>query len=162
MTAYISGDGLYRYLLVRAISDAPKVLGVVMVNPSTADATNDDPTIRKLRGFATRMGYGRIVVANKFAYRATDVRQLKTVADPVGPDNRVYLGQMMEQADDVLVAWGPLSKLPRQLRNEWRKVVRVSEIHRKPLQCLRVAQDGHPCHPLMLPYSLTLEPWRAP
>jgi hypothetical protein len=80
LSAVISDCGIYRYRLERG---AGRTLSVIMVNPSTADAENDDPTIRKVLGFAERLLCERIVVGNKFAFRATDVNELRTAKDPI-------------------------------------------------------------------------------
>ena len=80
MGAVISECGTYRYRLHRGEG---RTLMFLMVNPSTADAEQDDATIRKCLGFAERNGFGRIVVGNLFAYRAKDVNALRKAIDPV-------------------------------------------------------------------------------
>lgn len=100
MSAVISVCGKYRYELEREIG-AGKTCGIIMVNPSTADAETDDATIRKLKGFAERNGWGKLLIANKFAYRATDVRELRGVSDPVGPANDEAIQDVMIHAYPV-------------------------------------------------------------
>lgn len=78
MSAKFDASMNYRYSLEREWSDAP-CIGFVMLNPSTADATNDDPTIRRCTRFAQFWGYGAIEVVNLFAYRATRPIQLRCV-----------------------------------------------------------------------------------
>lgn len=160
MSAIISDCGQYRYRLER---DGPGTgqTTVIMVNPSTADAEQDDATIRKLKGFGARHGWGRIVVGNLFAYRSTDVKALATCADPVGPLNDEHLLDMLASANQVVFAWGPASKLPKRLRARWRTVWNMAdEIAGRAFSIGKPAKDGHPCHPLMLPYGLELQPWR--
>lgn len=153
----------FRYRLERRTSaSGTRVLGVVMVNPSTADAREDDPTIRKVRGFATRLGYSRFVVANLFAFRATNVRDLGNALDPIGPDNDAHIEAVLRECDEVLAAWGPLAKLPRELRRRWLAVGAMAQDVGKPLLCLGTALDGQPRHPLMLSYETPVEEWRAP
>lgn len=162
-SAIISPCETYRYRL-----DRPDVFGdfntaVIMVNPSTADATNDDATIRKLLGFRDRYGWGNLIVGNLFAYRATDVRELATAPDPIGPDNDYRLCEIFLDAQQVVFAWGPSAKLPKRLRGRWREVADIARsMHCQPMSIGESAKDGQPCHPLMLPYSRQLEPWRAP
>jgi hypothetical protein len=164
MSAIISPCGTYRYRLERSW-DAPATgsygqTTVIMVNPSTADATENDATIRKLIGFG-RHRWANIVVGNLFAYRATDVRELATAADPIGPDNDEHLRAMIGEAFRLIFAWGPASKLPKRLRTRWRTVWGMAqEAGKEPLSIGKPAKDGHPCHPLMLPYSSELRPWR--
>ena len=78
----------------------------VGLNPSTADEIKDDPTSRKCMRFAQSWGYGGIILANLFAYRATDPRELKGVSDPVGPENDHWLNRLADEAGIVIAAWG--------------------------------------------------------
>lgn len=158
MTAIISDCGRYRYWLERQTEGAGAT-GVIMVNPSTANATQDDATIRKLRGFGSRKGWGRVIVGNLFAYRATDVRELSKTADPVGPDNDYWLGRIFETVDLVVCAWGPVAKQPKALRGRYERVLGMCK--QAGVDVFSIGQpckDGHPAHPLMLPYSLGLQP----
>jgi hypothetical protein len=103
-SAVLSLCQTYRYELRRSWADGPTV-GFIMLNPSTADANEDDPTIRRCISFAKSWGYAGLVVRNLYALRATDPTELKGHPDPVGPDNRMYL---TEAAADALTvcAWG--------------------------------------------------------
>lgn len=159
-SAVVSACGSYRYRLDRGVGD--RFAAFVMVNPSTADAFTDDPTIRKVRGFATRLGYHRFSVGNLFAHRATDVRELRGSVDPVGPDNDAHLARLLAEAELVVVAWGPTAKLPRPLRSRWIEVAGMAVRAGKPLHCLGVAADGQPRHPLMVPYAAVVSEWAAP
>ncbi len=162
-SALISPCGLYRYRLDRAVGVGPTV-AFLMVNPSTADGERDDATIRKVVGFSLRAGFGHVVVGNKFARRATDIRDLRGLsgAEARGPDNDHHLKRILCDAAVVIAAWGPLGKLPPTLRNRWRTVVQLAAQFERPLQCLGVAADGHPRHPLMLSYDTPLTDWRPP
>jgi hypothetical protein len=162
MSAVISHCGLYRYILKRDFFRPGPVAAVFMVNPSTADASANDATIRKLLGFGARLGWHGLIVANVCAYRATDVRELGGVPDPVGPDNERYIRETMRDADLHIAAWGPVAKLPRELREEWRMIDVLAKDEGYDLQCWGTAKDGHPRHPLMLAYDTPLVPWVAP
>lgn len=163
MSAVLSPCGFYRYRLDRDLGRTDPVALVIMVNPSTADATKDDPTIRKLKGFGRVYGWGRFMVGNLFAFRTPDVRFLREAISPIGPDNDQHLMHMMRQADVVVVAWGPVAKQPRHLRERYLRVLHLASCAGKPLFSIGpTAKDGHPKHPLMLPYSLSLEPWKDP
>lgn len=144
--ARLSDDGKYRYALWRDWNAMQPRLTVVMLNPSTADANHDDPTIRRVRGFAQREGFGGMEVVNLFAYRATDPRQLDTVDDPVGPENHGWLAAYLGQANTVLAAWGA-SALDRP-----RGYAMIGFVHsiatRRPLQHLGLTGAGEPRHPL--------------
>jgi hypothetical protein len=158
MGAIISQCGQYRYRLERRTEGAGDTV-VIMVNPSTADATENDATIRKLIGFGNRNQWGRLIVGNLFAYRATDVRELGAVDDPVGPENNAHLWRMICAADRIICAWGPVSKQPRQWQSlRWRKFVDLAGS--MPLYSIGTpAKCGHPKHPLMLPYDSAIQPW---
>lgn len=159
--ARLSADGVYRYRLERSLSRDGLTLAVGMVNPSTADASVDDPTIRRVVGFADRMGAQRVIVWNKFAFRATDVKELRTARDPIGPDNDAEIETALREASVHVVAWGPLAKLPPALRGRWRKVAAIAERLGCDLMCWGTAKDGHPRHPLMLAYDTPLVKWTA-
>lgn len=161
-SAIISDCGLYRYRLERHGLSGASAIAWIMVNPSTADAKDDDATIRKVIGFTERLGGGWAIVGNKFDYRATDVRALRTTRDPKGPENDAHLEAIMREAPVVIAAWGPLAKLPPHLRGRWYKVATIAERAGATLMCLGTAQDGQPRHPLMLAYDTPLVPWRRP
>jgi hypothetical protein len=160
MSAIFSPCGTYRYRLERPDVSGDLSTAVIMVNPSTADAANDDATIRKLIGFRNRNGWGNLIVGNLFAYRATDVRELATASDPVGPDNGYRLAEIFLDVQQVVFAWGPTAKLPKRLRDHWRDVDALArKMHLNPLCIGASAKDGHPRHPLMLAYAEPVQPW---
>lgn len=160
-TASISNCGLYRYRLGRVFGDGPELM-FIMVNPSTADADVDDQTIKKCMGFAKANGFGSILVGNKFAYRSTDVKKLREVADPVGPDNDEHLKAMMARASKVVVGWGQLAKLPETLRDRWKSVVRLADAAGHDLHSIGINADKHPKHPQMTGYDVPIAAWEVP
>lgn len=162
MSAVFSPCGLFRYRLDREIADTGIVAALPGVNPSTAGAIDNDATIRKDIGFGQRLGWRRIIKANKFAYRATDVTELRRAVDPIGPENDRYLAEIFEEADIIVPCWGPLAKLPKHLRRRWLEVVRIMERSGKPIMCLGTANDGQPRHTLMLAYETPLVDWKRP
>lgn len=160
MGAVISPCRRYRYRLERPAPFGDFCTAVIMVNPSTADATENDATIRKLLGFRDRRGWGNLIVGNLFAYRATDVRELAGEADPIGPDNDYHLRRMIGDAQQVVVAWGPVTKQPKALRDRWKVVANIAQPLGKPLLSIGApAKCGHPRHPLMLAYEEPILPW---
>lgn len=163
-SAVISDCGRYRYRLERhAIEGGGSgAVAWIMVNPSTADASEDDATIRKVTGFSRRLGFGWFIVGNVFGLRSTDVRGLAKADDPMGPDNERHLREIMGAAPTVIVAWGPVAKLPKELRKRYQRVVRIANEIGVTLHCLGTANDGHPRHPLMLAYDTPLTEWSDP
>jgi hypothetical protein len=165
VSAVISECGRYRYRLERELGpiSIPEITAaVIMVNPSTADAEQDDATIRKLKGFGERNGWSRFIVGNLFAYRATDVAELARVQDPVGIETDIHLCEMLSEANFLLVAWGKIDKVPRDLRDRWRDIVEFAAWAKLEPMCLGVNSDGHPAHPVMLGYDQPMIPWTAP
>lgn len=149
-SAVISQCGTYRYELVRRWSDAPLV-GWVMLNPSTADAEVDDPTIRRCINFAASWAYGGIVVRNLFALRATDPGELDQHPDPVGPENNEYLAHCRHEVMTV-IAWGA--------RGGHRGHTVLDLLTRHGVRPYQLAQtkSAQPRHPLYLPANLRPTP----
>lgn len=148
--AVISDCGTYRYMLRRIWSDE-KPLGVIMLNPSTADMTTDDNTIRRCVNFAKSFGHGGILVANLFAYRATKPDELFTASDPVGPDNFKHVKTMLSQVECVLCAWGANG----DFLGQGKKMADFVTM-RNALYCLGVNKNGSPKHPLYVKSSTKL------
>jgi hypothetical protein len=153
--ANISPDGVYRYRLGRdwgAVS-TPMVTWI-MLNPSTADANDDDPTIRKCIGFTKLWGFSRLQVVNLFALRSTDHKELRKRLNPVGPlnDNHVY--DAIHTPGLVVAAWG--NNVPRKLdavRSRYLEYAWFGDIR---LKCFGLTKKGQPFHPLFQPYSKQL------
>jgi len=113
-----------------------------------------------LKGFGNIHGWGRIVVGNLFAYRATDVRELASAADPIGPLNDEHLLSMLFDADRVIFAWGPATKMPKALRQRWYAVWTMVDHLGKQVHSIGApAKCGQPKHPLTLGYSLPILEW---
>lgn len=152
--AVISADGVYRYTLKRRIPQVVRWIRpvlFVMLNPSTADAVADDPTIRKCMGFARLFGGTELTVVNLFALRATDPQALAAHPDPVGPDNDRHIEHQVERHRHlglVIAAWGA----HRFARPRGFDVLRRFG----PFSCLGVTADGSPRHPLYVRYDQPL------
>ncbi len=149
--ALVSECGRYRYWLSREWDNDLPVACWIMLNPSTADATKDDPTIRRCVSFARSWSCGGIVVVNLFALRATDPKELRKATDPVGPHNDEHLKHSAGSTGPVVAAWGAHGAF--KCRD--RQVVRLLE--GKALQCLGYTMKGHPRHPLYLADATALE-----
>ena len=154
--AIISPCGLYRYTLVRLWDKDKPYLPFVMLNPSTADATKDDPTIRRCISFAQREGAGGIVVVNLYAFRSTDPKVLRTVPEPVGPLNKTAIFDAATTAAEagmpVICAWGAHGITPAA-SDALRKAREFGAV----LACLGKTAGGHPRHPLFVRADQPLE-----
>lgn len=149
--ASISKCGKYRYRLWREwgtwASDRKSCV-FAMLNPSTADGQQDDPTIRRCVGFAKRWGYDKMEVVNLFAYRATDPRALLALGhddDPGGIDNRYHVRSVLWDAGLLICAWGCHGT---HLGQDETFLGWLPD-HIKPMR-LGLTKDGHPRHPLYL------------
>lgn len=157
MTAVISDCGTYRYLLTRDPHDMYTTKGqalFIMLNPSTADALTDDPTIRRCRSFAKSWDCKGFAVANLYALRATNPAELWKHPDPVGPDNDMYLMDLARQHETIVCAWGTNA---RQDRIDAVKAIFSGRHHR--LMSLGVTCNGSPRHPLYVHGNQKLIDW---
>lgn len=148
----MSRCGKYRYSLWRRWHPTDPLLRWMMLNPSTADASIDDPTIRKCIGFARRLGFGGIQVLNLFALRATDPKALFTAADPIGPD---YTLRGLASGP-IVCAWGA-HKMAAARGRKVASEIAFEHGAQSPLMCLGKTKDGHPKHPLYVPYEAALQ-----
>ncbi len=164
--ACLSGDEVYRYLLWRTTGVAdvyrPEAsVTFVMLNPSTADETIDDPTIRRCMGFAWGWGYTRLIVANLFAYRATKPKELRrlTLNQARGPHNWDALRVAAAASAQVVVAWGGSGGVLGLRAATWTHNFLVGEGHGDKLVHLGLTSEGMPKHPLYLPGAAVRQPW---
>lgn len=144
--AVFSGDRLYRYTLERSWEKKPTIILFIMLNPSTADEVQDDPTNRRTMNFAKREGFGCTVTVNLFAFRATNPQDMLAADDPVGPLNDQYILSEAKRADMIIAAWGTHGT---HLKRD-RAVLRMLQNEGLLVHCLGVTKDGHPRHPLYL------------
>ena len=149
--AVISPCQRYRYSLTRQWNaDLPNLM-FIGLNPSTADATNDDPTLRRCIGFAKSWGFGGVIMANLFAYRATKPTDMKAASDPIGADNDQWLQTLADQSQLIVAAWGnhgsflARSTTVRQL---------ISDLH-----YLSLNASGEPKHPLYIKANAQPSRW---
>ncbi|MCX6395777.1 MAG: DUF1643 domain-containing protein [Propionibacteriales bacterium] len=157
-SAVFSPDEQHRYLLSRTWDAGRPPAVFVMLNPSTATAEVFDPTVRRCAGFARSWGAGGLVVANIFALRATNPRELYDHADPNGPDNDAALSALPPSARHRVAAWGNHGRL-----GERGAVVvgLLGTVTGPVLECLGTTKTGHPRHPLYVPATTALRRYPA-
>lgn len=143
----------YRYALQVMWDDSLPLLVVCGLNPSTADENNDDPTLRRVQGFARDMGRGGVLMLNAFAWRSTDPKGLLAAADPVGPENTISNFVDWIGANIPVAAWGG------NIQNNPALRFRLPELNRIQWDCFRRTKHGHPAHPLYLPASCRPVAW---
>ena len=146
--AVISDCNNYRYKLWRVWdSKLPKVM-FIMLNPSTADSSKDDPTIRRCISFAKSWGFGGIYVGNLFAYRSTSPKGLLETDNPFGDFNNIHQTEMSEICELVVCAWGNSPILKKlNYKPEFDNI-------KKSMHYIELSQDGTPKHPLYLKGNL--------
>lgn len=156
-TAVYSDCERYRYSLTRVWDDqADKVL-FVMLNPSTATEVQNDPTVERCERRARTLGFGGFRVTNIFAWRDTDPRNMKAAIDPIGPHNDAILVESVAWADTIVAAWGTHGIH----MNRGSQVAALLKTTQRPLFHLGLSKQGHPKHPLYLPYTQQPERWQS-
>ena len=151
-SAMFSPCRTYRYSLKRTWDTSIPPLVFIGLNPSTADETVDDPTIRRCIGFAKREGCGGLVMLNLFAFRSTDPKHMKTASDPVGPRNDAVLMNACV-GRTIVAAWGAHGTH----RGRDTEVLRMLKDER--VFCLGLTQAKCPRHPLYLKADAPLVPF---
>jgi hypothetical protein len=155
MGAIFSEDRKYRYTLYRdwPMADGEERQGCgharacvmfIGLNPSTADEVNDDPTIRRCRGFAKSWGYGAMFMLNLFAFRATDPLEMMKAVDPVGQDNDHWLVEHARSATIVVAAWGRRGEYQQRDKAVLKLIGKIHQI----------GKAEYPRHPLYLKSNL--------
>jgi hypothetical protein len=152
-SAIISECGSYRYELRRVWNDSipPYVIG--MLNPSTADAQLDDPTIARCMKRAAILGYGSLIVWNLGAGRATDPKVWKLMEDPIGPENESHIRRVLTECRErkgiAVVGWGTHGSF---MARDAVAIAIAGEVG-VVLHCLGVTNQGQPKHPLYVGYA---------
>lgn len=159
-SASISADGHFRYCLRRRWKTLGPNLCFLMLNPSKADAHQDDPTVRRCMAIARRMDYAGIVIVNLFAFRSTDPNVLQDNSLYIGQMNMYHIQEAVDYVDKVICSWGVHPIANNQAR-------RVGTILDKAgmsdkLYCLRMTSNGYPMHPLFADSSLIPIPFNIP
>jgi len=151
--AVLSECETYRYMLRRTWDHGKPRALLVMLNPSTADARQDDATIRSCVRLLVGLGYGSMEVVNLFAFRATDPDELPYVADAVGPNNDDAIERAIGRCDVAICAWGAHG----MALNRASVVKGLLRSHRPAVFCLGKTKTGAPKHPLYLKSGTPLE-----
>lgn len=147
----------YRYRLWRVWDETKAPAVFVMLNPSTADEVENDPTVERCARRAKSMGFGGLRVANIFALRSTDPVALYSEADPVGPDNDLAILESIAGAGLVVCAWGGHGKL----NGRGDAVLNLIRGAGSIPHYLKINSDGTPKHPLYVGYSVQPQAWEV-
>lgn len=160
-SAQISDDGRYRYALMREWQTSHPPLLVVMLNPSTADASVNDPTITRLVVRAQVEGFGKLIVCNLYAFRTAYPAKLVAArarqVDVIGPLNDEVIANMAQFCHTTLIAWGS-HPLVRRREQTVLGILRAAGTY---VNVLQLTKDGFPKHPLHLAYAVGMRPYRG-
>lgn len=137
----------YRYRLWRTWDPDKPTVVFCLLNPSTATAELEDPTIRRCLGYAKAWGGGKLIILNLFALRSTDPKKLYTDEDPIGPDNDYHIQEVSKETDRIVCGWGTHGKFNGRGRS-------VKESLNLKAYCLGTTKGGYPKHPLYLKADL--------
>ncbi len=148
--AQFSNDRIYRYALWRTWRVGDGHVLFIGLNPSTADETEDDPTIRRCIGFAKDLGYGGMYMVNLFAYRATNPKELMKTESPIGPSNNHYLQRYVDPISFNIACWGTRGVYLNR-GQQVRDILGDNCLH-----CFGLTKNGQPRHPLYLPKKTEL------
>jgi len=143
--AIFSKDRIYRYVLIREWDLDKPSLTIVSLNPSTADEKKNDPTVTRCIGFAKKWGFGKLLMANIFAFRATLPKDLFNSKNPVGDKNDYWIKKLSEEGNKVVLAYGNHGNF----KNRHDEILKMIE---NPY-CIKKSKTGMPSHPLYLKYT---------
>ncbi|RVT96200.1 DUF1643 domain-containing protein [Rhodovarius crocodyli] len=153
-SALISPCGTYRYTLGRVLGHGRRSVVWAMLNPSTADALKDDPTIRRVVDFSRRWGFDQVTVVNLYALRSSQPEALWCHQDPVGTENDRHIRRALLDAETVVCAWGAHAKADRV-----RAVLDLIRDAGLRPHCLGLTKHGQPRHPLYIRAAEPLTVW---
>lgn len=142
--ADFDATGKYRFKLWRIWDKSKPTITFIMLNPSTANAQTDDPTIRRCINFARSWGYGGIEVVNLFALVSSESEKLLTTSNSIGTDNDLVILKAASQAAKIIIAWGAF----KEAKVRGKDVLGL--LYKYDIYCLGKTKEGHPKHPLYL------------
>jgi len=152
--AIFGEDRSYRYALYRIWDPTLTTIMFIGLNPSTANETEDDPTIRRVKRFAKDNGYGSVMMVNLFAYVTAYPEELKKCADPVGKFNDQFLKDLGKTCSEIVFAWGSFP----EAKDRAKEVIKLFPDG----VCLLQNRDGSPRHPLYVPADTKLKKFIGP
>jgi hypothetical protein len=152
--AVLDRSGTYRYTLWRCWDASGPRAGFILLNPSAADATRDDPTLRRCMAFAHAWGFGGVQVVNLFAFRTPNPDHLRTAADPIGPENDRYVLEASRRCALLVAGWGMCATADQRAKDV------LSLLAEQEIYCLGYTKSGSPRHPLYMRGNVCPLPFR--
>jgi len=148
--AAFSDCSKYRYALWRTMDEKKPSIMFIGLNPSLANETTDDPTIRRVKSFAEKWGYGKIYMLNLFAYITPYPNELRKCDAPIGEKTDLYLQEIRSKCEEVIFAWGDYNSNGRD-----KSVVGMFPNGK----ALFINKNGTPRHPLYVPRNVVPQPF---
>lgn len=148
--AQFSEDKRYRFSLWRVWDGSKPLIHFVLLNPSTADDTTNDPTVERCQRRADMMGYGGLIVTNIFAFRSTDPKELKKCREPIGFCNDSHIMDAARLCKETIVGWGKHG----EYLDRGRRVLDLLKFWKIPVGALKINKGGTPAHPLYISYDV--------
>jgi hypothetical protein len=155
--AVLSGNARYRYWLHRSWFTGNGWTVFLLLNPSTADGLQNDPTLRRCIGFAQLWGSRGVIIVNLFAYRSTEPNNLLIHNDPVGPQIDLYLRGAFRMSPRIICGWGAHVIAKRRTK----AVLSLMREERTAPYCLGVTANGSPSHPLYTSAKAEVVPYNG-
>ncbi len=151
-----SADRRHRYSLIHRINPllGDRLIMWIGLNPSTADESQLDPTLTRIRSFSEREGFDGFWMANLFGLRTPYPKEMMAANDPVGPGNDASLKLGAKRCGRIVAAWGNIG----EYQDRAEAVAKL--FPGKELWCLGTTKDGHPRHPLYVNGRQELVRWR--
>lgn len=154
--AAISIDDMYRYLLWRTWDETRPRLLWILLNPSRANAQDNDRTVNRCIHFSREWGYGSLEIVNLFAFRTPSPQNLWSALDPIGSENDCYIDKAVARAKDIIVAWGEHGVYKQR---NLEICALLAKYPKRQLDCLGKALNGSPRHPARLARSASRIPF---
>ena len=145
--AIFSDDRKYRFVLWRKWDKTKPMIMFIGLNPSTANENHDDPTIRRVVGFARKWGYGGVYMLNLFTYVSAYPAELTKCEDPLLMADH-YLEVFCHKAELIVFAWGNFPEAVERSRR--------MQFLFPSARCFGKNKNVSPKHPLYLPGSAQL------
>lgn len=149
MNATLSPDEYFRFSLTRAWintkdRDYHRSALFIMLNPSTANNYQDDPTVKRCVNIADTHDCDRLTIVNLFPFITPIPKVLMKWTAEKLDQNDAHIRDALEHTQLIICAWGSLVK-DEILRSRAREVLKLIHV---PTFALHINKDGNPKHPL--------------
>lgn len=144
----------YRYALWRIWDEAKPLAMFIGLNPSTANESDNDPTVKSVGRICKHNGYGGFYMMNCFPYISTDPAKLKDgLTLDTNTKNIEKLKEIGYACKDVVFAWGSFKEVDEYTSGLLAYLFPNAK-------ALYINQNGSPKHPLYCKSESTLIAFR--